>query len=196
MMHAGDERRTVSAIVAEPINVDLITTRIGIDLEGDGLPGVGADLGRVTFDLRVARVGDRAVDRPRALRRSRLLIFGYDLVGRVAKCRRCSLAIGCSGELQYRACCAPVCRYLPVRDDCAVDDSVDIACSAIGDAERRVDVRNAVYAGTAGQIDDSECDRASRCDAANGECCGAAGRVVRLVGCDGYRFCAGRSRTG
>ena len=69
-MHGRDEARAISAVVAKPVDIEGVPARSGIDLEGDVLSRVGADLRRKTLDLRVALVGDRAVDRPHACGRT------------------------------------------------------------------------------------------------------------------------------
>ena len=198
VMHGRDEMRAVAAVIAKAIDVEGVAARGGVDLEGDGLPCIGAHLRGKALDLRVSLVVHRAVDCPHALGRARLLIFRNDFIGRVAERRSRGLAVGSGRELQHGTGGAAIGGDLPLSDDGAVDEAVGIAGPSIRHIERRIDIGNAVDAGVTGQVCDLEGDRASGVDAGHGEGGRAARCVVRLVGRDGHRFrCRhGRARPG
>ena len=44
VVHTREQARAVAAVVAEAVDIKCVAARRGIDLEGDGLSSVGADL--------------------------------------------------------------------------------------------------------------------------------------------------------
>ena len=67
VLDGGDLARAHAAVIAEPVDVDPVVVRIGVDLEVDRRAVIDADVGGETLDVRVAR----AVDAPFAFRIAR-----------------------------------------------------------------------------------------------------------------------------
>ena len=151
------------------------------------MSSVGADLRRKAFDLQVALVCNRAVDRPHAFGRARVLILRRSLVCRIVERRSRGPTIGRCGELQGGAGGPAIGGDLPCRDDCAVGEAVGIAYAPILDCERRINISNTIDTRGVVQVGDPERDRASGRDTGCGKRRGAARRVVGLVACYGQR---------
>ena len=71
------------------------------------------------------------------------------------------------------------------------EERIEIAHSAICDAEGSIEIDNAVGSGAAGQIDDLECDHAAGIDPGHRKRRGAARGVIRFVRGDGHRLRCG-----
>lgn len=74
--HIGDLPGAVALVVAEPVDLDAVSGRVGLDLEVDGLPSGDAHLGGETLD----RLVTGAVDVPDRFRRTRQLVLAGDLI--------------------------------------------------------------------------------------------------------------------
>ena len=92
------------------------------------------------------------------------------------------------GQLELCVRGATVHGDVPLRDDRAIGNAIEISGPAIRHAERRVHIGNTVHTRIARQIDDGEGDGGSRAHSFDDEGRHAARRIVSLVGRDGHRL--------